>query len=65
MGLKIGDKVKAAVYPEAVVGHVTKIVGRCIFIDVVDAKGRALCVDAKAVSLVPGSETVKRFEALH
>lgn len=53
MELQIGDRVRASIYPKPVTGLVTKIVGRCIFINSYDDAGVQLCVDVKACRLIP------------
>lgn len=62
---KIGDRVKAKLWNGAVIGHVTKVVGRCIFLDSVDTAGVALVVDAKVVTKIPGLGDIGYAVGLH
>ena len=50
---KIGQKVKAKVWPKAVTGVITDVFDNTVFINIYDEAGRALCVNVSALTPVP------------
>jgi hypothetical protein len=62
---KVGDKVKAAIYPVPVIGRVTKVLARCIILEYIEEPGRTICVLFTACTKLPDKGTVTYAETVH
>lgn len=62
---KIGDKVRADIYPAPVIGRVTKVLKRCVFLDSLDEPGRSMCVLFTALTKLPSTADIGYAVRLH